>query len=59
MFTSVSISKPQAPTNTTPETAGTLAIQQAPSGSIFSTETAGSVAYSTPSASTSAFCAMA
>ena len=57
MFTSVSISNPQAPTNAIPETAGTLGRQEAPSGSIFSTETAGSVAYSAPS--TGAFCAMA
>ncbi len=57
MFTSVSISNPQAPTNAIPETAGTLGRQEAPSGSIFSTETAGSVAYSAPSTGT--FCAMA
>lgn len=57
MFNSVSLSQGH---NSKPETAGSPAVQSTPAPSIFSTETAGSIACSTPSAGSSgSFSAMA
>ena len=50
MFNSVSLSQGH---NSKPETAGSPAVQSTPAPSIFSTETAGSIACSTPSAGSS------